>query len=480
MAATVEKSKVLQFTTNSEIDRVFDTHYKQKKQLVRTTAKERIAKINALLAYLQKEENSVRLKEALHNDFRKPHAESQVTEILPTFAQAKEITKNLRVWMQSGTLRIPLMYTGLSAKMAYEPKGTSLIIAPWNYPFYLAIYPLLYAIAAGCTVILKPSEMTPHTAKFIEEMVSASLSENEVKVLHGGIPETTHLLKKRWGHIFFTGSPAVGKIVMRAASANLSSVSLELGGKSPCIVDETANIKASAQRLVWGKFLNSGQTCIAPDYIMVHESKKEELIAALKKEITSFYGDNAEESDSYARIITEKHTERISSYIGDAVQNGAKVAHGGKFNVSDKFIEPTILTGVTQDMQVMKDEIFGPVLPILSYKSNQEVLDVIYSLDKPLSMYLCSTSKKNQRFFSENTSSGGLVINEFILGAGIPSVPFGGVNNSGIGKAFGFHGFVEFSNEKPIVRRNFGTIKFIYPPYTETTTKIISWLKKLV
>ena len=478
MAETATQKSILQFSSMSEIDRVYDLHEQMKYPVAKSTAKERIQKIKSIKGYIEKHE--VEITEAIFKDFAKPHAESVITEIIPTIAHAKEITKHLKVWMEPKRLHIPLAYTGLSAKTIYESKGAALVIAPWNYPFFLAIYPVLYAIAAGCTVVLKPSELTPHTAKAIEEMLASCLPADEVKVLQGGIEETTHLLTKKWGHIFFTGSPAVGKIVMKAASKNLSSVSLELGGKSPCIIDDTADLETIANRLTWGKFLNAGQTCIAPDYVLVQDNVKDELVSLLKKEIGAMYGADPKNSSSFARVISEKHTERISELIGQSIKEGATLAHGGKFSVEDRFIEPTVLTEITPEMGVMKEEIFGPLLPILTYKRKEEAVQVIRGLEKPLSMYLCTKSDTVKKFYIENTSSGGLLINDFILGAAIPSVPFGGVNNSGLGKAFGFHGFIEFSNEKPVMRRNFGTIKFIYPPYSDFTNKILKWLKKLV
>jgi aldehyde dehydrogenase (NAD+) len=476
----MEDLKRLNFASEKQIDQVFEEHQKQKIVLRRSTVKDRKVLLKSIKKYLQNELIIDQLKEAVHKDFNKPYTETELTEVVPTLAHLNEVLSKLKSWVEPKRHHIPLVQLGLSAKTIHEPKGASLIISPWNYPFYLAIYPLIYAIAAGCTVVLKPSEMTPHTSAFLEKLFKACLPEKQYKVLQGSIPETTHLLSKKWDHIFFTGSPAVGKIVMKAASNHLTSVSLELGGKSPCIIDETAPIKSTAEKLAWGKFINAGQTCIAPDYVLVHESKQSEMISELKEVIKEMYGENPNESDSLARIINEKNTGRVGAYIENAVSKGAKIEIGGKYNRPNRYVEPTVLTGVHTEMDVMKEEIFGPVLPVITYKTKEEALSIVNSLDKPLAFYLCTKSKSTEKYYRERTTAGGMVVNEFILGAALPSVPFGGVNNSGIGKAYGFHGFIEFTNEKPVVKRKFMTIKFLYPPYNKSKVKLLNWLKKFV
>lgn len=478
--AVLEKRLALTYATKATIDEVYNLHQEQKIVLRRSSVKERIALLKKIKNYLNDATLANQLKEAIYVDFEKPFAETELTEILPTISHLNEVISKLKSWVEPKSHYIPLVYTGLSAKTIHEPKGSCLIISPWNYPFYLAIYPLIYAIGAGCTVVLKPSEMTPNTASFIEKLCKACLPENQYKVLQGAIPETTHLLSKKWDHIFFTGSPAVGKIVMKAASAHLTSVSLELGGKSPCIVDNKVNIKSTASKLAWGKFINAGQTCIAPDYILVHESRKTELIQELKNVIVKMYGKNASESDSFARMINERNTNRVSGYIRDAIEKGAKLEHGGKYNIEDRYIEPTILSGVTKEMSIMQDEIFGPLIPIMTYIDREEVLDIVNSFDKPLSFYVCTKSKETEKYYKEHTTSGGMVINDFIMGAAIPTVPFGGVNTSGLGKAYGYNGFIEFTNEKPVVRRNFMTLSFLFPPYTAQKSTLLKWIKKLV
>ncbi len=473
-------SSILHYASEADIDAIYKSHQREKNTLRSSTIKYRLNLIRSIEVYLRDPKMIKQLTNAVQLDFNKHPSETELTEIIPTISHIKEIKSKLKGWLTPKRNYIPLVHLGLSAQTVYEPKGATLIISPWNYPFFLAVYPMLYAIAAGCTVVLKPSEMTKHTSKFLEKMVKACLPEDQYTVVHGGIPETTYLLNKKWDHIFFTGSPAVGKIVMQAASKNLTSVSLELGGKSPCVVDETVSIKSTASKLAWGKLINAGQTCIAPDYVLVHKSKQAELVNELKQSIEKMYGDDPSSSTSFARIITKKHAQRQGNLIQDALEKGATLAYGGTYDVASQYVEPTILTNVTMDMQIMQEEIFGPLLPILAYEEKQETLDIIHSFDKPLSFYLCTSSKQTMKYYTEHTSSGGMVINEFILGAAIPSVPFGGVNHSGIGKAFGFHGLIEFSNEKPVVKRNFMTISFAYPPYTDAKAKLMKWIKRFV
>lgn len=443
-------------------------------------SKERIKEILKIKTFLENEKNEQMLCDALLKDFGKPKAETILTEIVPTLSHVKEIKQNLSSWMKNKSHSIPWVYTGLKAQSVFEPKGQALVIAPWNYPFFLAIYPVMYAIAAGCSVILKPSELTPHTADFLEKMLTELYPVEQVAVFQGGIPITTNLLEKKWGHIFFTGSPKVGKIVMKAAAKTLSSVSLELGGKSPCIVDESADVKKLVPKLSWGKFVNGGQTCIAPDYVLVHESKEKELVSQLKQHIKSVYGESFEKSNDIASIVNKDNAERLSQMIEDAIQKGGKIEIGGVSKLDSQYISPTIVSQVNSDMEIMQEEIFGPILPIMVYNSNEEVINQINSLEKPLSMYICSNNSKNTDYFINHSSAGGTLVNEFLLGAAIPSVPFGGVNNSGIGKAFGIHGFKEFSNERPVIKRKFLKLNFIYPPYTDKVMKILKWLKKFV
>ena len=400
------------------------------------------------------------------------------TEILPILTILVHIKRQLKSWMRPQRVGAPMAMLGISSYIRYEPKGQVLLIAPWNYPFQLAINPLLHAIAAGNVCIVKPSEISAATSSFIKNMVEDLFNENEVAVIEGDVPVSQALLDKPFHHIFFTGSPAVGKIVMKAASKHLTSVTLELGGKSPCIIDETANVGVAAERIAWGKLLNNGQTCIAPDYVLVHESKKEAFLNAYQAWVEKSYNSDQKgikASPYYTRIINEKNFHRVKSLIDDAVDKGAQLIGSGETDADDKFIAPCLLDQVTTEMTVMQEEIFGPVLPVVTYRDLSEVPAFIQQLPKPLALYIMSKSRKNQEYLLNNTTAGGTAINELMITTLNPELPFGGVNNSGIGKSNGKHSFVEFSNERGVLKRRFLDFKMLFPPYKTT---IFEWMTK--
>ncbi|MFK8161971.1 MAG: aldehyde dehydrogenase family protein [Lewinella sp.] len=443
-------------------------------------APERIAKLKSMQRYLNEEVHKQALIDALHQDFRKHEVETLLSELGVVLSHIRYVCGRLKGWMEPTKLATPPALTGMSNYVVYEPKGSTLIIAPWNYPFNLALVPLVYAIGAGCTAVVKPSEFSPATTAFIDKMLSDLFDEREVKVVTGEGDTSAYLTTLPFDHIFFTGSPAIGKKVMAAAARNLTSVTLELGGKSPAIIDKDINLKKSANNSIWGKFFNAGQTCIAPDYLLVHESIVDDYLAVLKSGITRFYGENAQASPDFARIINDRHFDRIKGLLDDAVKRGATVAHGGQTDANDRFIAPTILTNVSEEMEVMQEEIFGPVWPVMTYKTLDEAIAIINRRPKALAFYIQSNNRKNIKKILAKTSSGGALINEYLLGGGSPSVPFGGVNNSGIGKSFGHHGFIEFSNERPVMERKFLGLSLAYPPYTNKVKslvqKIYRWL----
>jgi aldehyde dehydrogenase (NAD+) len=338
----------------------------------------------------------------------------------------------------------------------------------------------VYAIAAGNAVVLKPSEMTPHTSAFMKKLVQQVFSENEVALFEGDATVAQHLLKKRFDHIFFTGSPALGKVIMKAAAEHLTPVTLELGGKSPTVVDETTNVDDAADKIIYGKFLNCGQTCIAPDYVLVHESVKDALVNSMKAKIHQFYGDNVKDSNDFTRIVNERHFNRVKQLIDDAVEKGAKVSEGGETDASQNYVAPTLLENVQPEMEVMQEEIFGPILPIVPFKNLAEATELIKSKEKPLALYIFSKSKSNQQFIVDQTSAGGTTINDTMLHIANPNLPFGGVNNSGIGKTHGYYGFEAFSNERAVLKQRVGFtgIKLIYPPYNDKVRKFIKMFLK--
>ncbi len=463
----------------TDIQRIFKIQRDNASAIALSTAKERVEKLKKIQVYVLAQ--VAEIQQAMYDDFRKPSAEVMLGEVYSITTEIKFACKNLKRWMQPQRLDTPLGLIGTSSYIKHEPKGNVLIISPWNYPLGLAIKPLISAIAAGNVSILKPSEMTPNTSRFIKKMIGDLFPENEIAVIEGDATIATELLTLPFNHIFFTGSPAVGKVIMRAAAEHLASVTLELGGKSPNIIDETADIKKVAEKTAWSKCLNNGQTCIAADYVMIHESKKEAFVNAYRDAIQQMYnttGQGIENSDSYSRIINHRHFGRIKNYLDDAVAKGAKIEVGGRTIADQNFIEPTLLTNVNDEMKVMQDEIFGPVLPVLTYRTKEEVINYVNSKEKPLALYIHSKNNQNIDYFLNHTSAGDTVVNDLMLQFSNPELPFGGVNNSGIGKSNGFFGFQEMSNLRGVTKRQFGTMNFIYPPYTDNVKKLIDLLVK--
>jgi aldehyde dehydrogenase (NAD+) len=414
--------------------------------------------------------NRKRIGQAVHLDFKKPLLEIDLSEIYPVVSEIRHALDKLDDWIRPQKVDAPLTYLGTRSKIVYEPKGVCLIIAPWNYPFSLCFGPLVSCLAAGNTAIIKPSEMTPHTSALIAALASEFFEEDVVKVIEGGQEVSTELVGLPFDHIFFTGSPAVGKIIMKAAAENLTSVTLELGGKSPTIIDSTAIINDAAKRIAFGKFLNNGQTCIAPDYILVHEKVKDKFIEGLNKEIVKLFGESGkidENSPSYARIVNQKHFNRLNQLLQDAVSQGAKIELGGEVNSTSNFIHPMVLSNVSHSSRMMEEEIFGPLLPVISYSSEEEVIRLINSKPKPLALYIFSHNKTFRNKILSATSAGSVCINECIIQFTHANLPFGGVNNSGIGKSHGYYGFLEFSNQKPVLKQmsRFSSIESLYPPF---------------
>lgn len=459
-------------TQIEDIQRIFDLQQKHQYELGNTTASQRIAKLNklhdAVLRYRPE------IKEALYQDYRKHPSEVDLTEIYPVTSEIKHTKRNIRSWMSSKRVPTPLALMGSSSRIVYEPKGVVLLISPWNFPINLTLGPLVSAIAAGNTVMIKPSEMTPNASGVMKKLLGEIFEEKEIAVLEGGVSTSTELLKLPFNHIFFTGAPSIGKIVMKAAAEHLTSVTLELGGKSPTIVDETANVDTAARRIAWGKFVNNGQVCIAPDYLFVHESKQEEFMAAFKKYMAAFYTEDASKESSYARIVNGKHYNRVKSYVDDAMAKGAKMEAGGNFDESQDYISPTLMTNVSKDSKLMTEEIFGPVLPVYSFTNINTVIDEINSREKPLALYIYSSKKKNINYILANTRAGGSCINHNAAHFFNTNLPFGGSNNSGIGKAHGHAGFLEFSNERGVFKQHIpNALELLLPPYNDFKQKLI-------
>ena len=445
-----------------------------------TTYKQRVKKLNALKNAV---ENTFRdkIKQALYDDFKKPFTETDLTEIYPIVSKIKHVKSHLKSWMKRQKVDTPLALIGSSSWYTYEPKGVCLIISPWNFPLNLTFGPLVSAIAAGNTVIIKPSEMTPNISGVMAEIVKDLYNENEVALVEGQVEVSQELLKLPFNHIFFTGSPMVGKIVMKAAAEHLTSVTLELGGKSPTIVDKTANIKSAVKKIAWGKFMNSGQTCIAPDYLLIHESIKDNFVSELKKQLKVFFTEDVSNSDSISRVVNEKHFKRLINHLEDAQSNNATIEIGGKNTSEDNFIEPTVISNLSEDSSLLQEEIFGPILPIKTYKTIDEAIGYINSKEKPLALYIYSKSKKNTNFIINNTRAGSTCINNNVIQYSNHNLPFGGTNNSGIGKSHGIFGFQEFSNMRSVMKQHtIGSIELLFPPYNNFKKKLtkftIKWL----
>ena len=466
--------KILPKIEKTALLNIFSKQRINQYRIAQSNAETRIVKLKTLREYLLTHVDEA--CEATRLDFQKPAAETIIGEILVLISEVNYAIKNLSRWMKPQRQATQFTAIGTTSYIQFEPKGCSLIIAPWNYPINLALKPLISAISSGCVAIIKPSEMTPHSSAFVKKLVSEVFSPDEVTVIEGDVEVATELLKLPFNHIFFTGSPTVGKIVMKAAAENLVSVTLELGGKSPSIVDETADIATTARRITWAKFFNNGQTCIAPDYILVQETVHDKLILEIKKAITEMYdqdGKGVAFSQSYGRIVNVKHHKRLAAYLLDAIEKGGSIAAGGDSGEEERYFAPTVITGVQNSMQVMQEEIFGPILPVIKYQNIEEAVNFVNSKEKPLALYIHSGSNKNSDFILKNTSAGNALVNELLTQFGNPEIPFGGVNNSGIGKSNGFYGFQEFSNAKGVMKRRFGTMKFLHPPYSDRFVRLL-------
>lgn len=438
-----------------------------------TTAKERITKLKALKKALEVDYRDS-IKEALYNDFKKPHLDTDLTEIYPVISEIKLAIQKLHSWMEPQPVKTPLSLFGANSWIQYQSKGVCLIISPWNFPVNLTFGPLVSAIAAGNTVILKPSEHTPHTSKLMEVIVKSIFKEEEVALVLGGVEVSTALLELPFHHIFFTGSPKVGKIVMKAASENLSSITLELGGKSPTIVDASANLKKAAKRIAWAKFLNAGQICIAPDYLFVEEKVKEPFLKHLKEQIDRFYDSNSSESSSYCRIVNQAHHQRLKGAIEHALSLGDQLVIGGE-TAKDNYISPTVIDSISEDSKLMQEEIFGPILPVKTYHKIEEVIQYVNKGERPLALYIYSKNNKSIKQIIAQTRAGSSCINNSIIQYSNHHLPFGGVNNSGIGSSHGFYGFKSFSSERSLMRQyGWGPLDFIMPPYNKFKKKLVA------
>lgn len=440
--------------------------------------KERLQKLRSWI-----HANRPRIHEAAYNDFQKPPQEVDGIEIFHVLNEIKLALANIDQWAAPKKIDAPLTMLGTRSFIQYEPRGVCLIISPWNYPFSLAVGPLVSALAAGNAVIVKPSEMTPHVSRLLREMCETLFKPEEVAIMEGEAAIAQLLLELPFDHIFFTGSPTVGKIVMKAAAEHLTSVTLELGGKSPAIVTADADLNDAAERIAVGKFVNNGQTCVAPDYVLADAAIKEKLITKIKAVTQArFFPDGgAETSPHYCRIVNDRHFNRISQLIEDGIAAGAKVEWDGKHDRHTRFMHPVILSNISPQSRIMEEEIFGPVLPVLTYTDLTEAIALVNSKPKALALYVFSSKKSVQNLILQNTSAGGVCINDCGIHFLHHNLPFGGVNNSGLGKSHGYFGFLAFSHEKGVLAQKGGltTLRPFYPPYTGWSQKLMDWFLKL-
>jgi len=477
MNASIQEKSV-----SSSIEGTFEAHKGNLITLRKEPIQNRKDRLKKLRNWIHA--NRPAIHEAMYNDFRKPAVEVDGVELFHVLNEIKYASDSLDQWVRPTKVDAPLTMFGTRSWIQYEARGTCLIISPWNYPFSLCIGPLVSALSAGNSVIIKPSEMTPHVSSLIKKMVDEIFEPNMVSVFEGAIDVSEHLLKLPFDHIFFTGSPAIGKVVMKAAAENLTSVTLELGGKSPSIITDSARIEEAAQRTAVAKFINNGQTCIAPDYILIDEKVVGKFTSSLIEQTKKLFANaqgSFEESNSYCRIVNEKHFVRVNGLIKDALNTGAKIEFGGNVNPETNFIHPMVLSNVEMNSRIMQEEIFGPVLPIVPYKNLEDAIRVIQSKPKALALYVYATSKKVQQKILHETSAGAVCINDSAIHFLHHGLPFGGVNNSGIGKSHGHFGFLAFSNEKPVLKQKRGltSVKAFYPPYTNFSKKLMDWFLKL-
>ncbi|EZP76929.1 NAD-dependent aldehyde dehydrogenase [Parageobacillus genomosp. 1] len=430
----------------------------------------RLKQLEKLKKAIEMHENEI--IDTIYAELNKPPLEAYSMEIGFVYKEISFIMKHLRKWTRPKRVKTPLTHAGAKSFIYPEPYGVSLIIAPWNYPFQLTIVPLVGAIAAGNCAVVKPSEYTPRMSSLLKMIIEETFPSDYISVVEGGVDVSIELLKLRFDHIFFTGSVPVGKIVMEAASKHLTPVTLELGGKSPVIVDQTANIDLAAKRIVWGKFSNAGQTCIAPDYALIHDEVKDALIEKMKHYIRAFYGDMPEMSGHYAKIVSERHTKRLVSFLQDGT-----IVHGGRYNIAQQWMEPTIIEKVDVNASIMQEEIFGPILPVFSFTNIDEAIHFIQRYEKPLALYLFSEDRRVQQAVLERVSFGGGCINDTLMHIATPYLPFGGVGQSGFGAYHGKASFDAFSHYKSILKQTtVWDIAVRYPNYP----KAFQWVKRLL
>ncbi len=463
---------------NPELQHLFESQQATALSLRKSSVRERLEQLHVLKKAILEHEEA--LIAAMYADFRKPAAEVRTTELALIYKELQWTTGRLADWMKPKRVQSPFPYMLGRSELYREPKGRTLIVSPWNFPIQLALIPVIGAIAGGNTVILKPSELTPHTSTVLEKMFSGAFNSNHIAVVQGDAATSASLLQLPFDHIFFTGSTAVGKLVMEAAAKNLSEITLELGGKSAAIIEESAPMQDAAEKLVWGKTLNAGQSCVAPDYVLINKDMIPLFTERLK---TTYAGMFPGESwkTGMCGIVNQRHFDRLTELIQDAVEKGATIAMGGGKEVETRTLEFTVLTDVTPEMKIMQEEIFGPVIPVAGYHHLEDAIHWVNQGDKPLALYLFTRNKYALARVKQETSSGALTINDYQVHFANPNLPFGGINQSGIGRYHGWYSFETFTHEKAVFRQA-GWIninKPLYPPMGWLGVKTIWLLEKI-
>lgn len=468
----------LQIAENQQVDEIFAELKAGVPYMLSTGATERISLLKKLLRSIIA--NRYSMQQALLADYGRSPEETDLADTWVIIKELKFAIRHLRGWMRPKNVPTPLPFVGSSSSIKYQGKGVVLILSPWNFPFNLSFSPLISAIAAGNTVLIKPSEHTPNSAALIEKIVAEVFPKNLVRVLQGGVLLSQKLLKLPFNHIFFTGSPTIGMVVMKAAAENLASVTLELGGKSPTIVHRDVNLKQTAKQVAYSKFSNSGQVCIATDYLFVHKSIAPDFINALNAAIQTIYPNlSAHENADYARIVNQNHALRIDKLRTDAQRKGAQLIHASAANnPSERFIAPTLLADISAEMDISETEIFGPILPIKTYENIEDVLLILQDEAPPLALHIFTKNKKLAQNIIDNTRSGAVLVNETFIHHFNSHLPFGGVNKSGIGKSHGYFGFLEFSNQKAVVKHHlpWQPSSLLHPPYTNFSKWLVNLL----
>jgi aldehyde dehydrogenase (NAD+) len=469
----------------AEIDRarrIFAAQRESRWRIARTTAAERTARLRGLGDAIARRRQEV--FDAIRADFGKCAAEMEITEVWTTQVEIGHAIRHLGRWMRPRRVGTPLLLFGTRSEIRYEARGQALVLAPWNYPFFLTLGPIALAVAAGNVVMARPSEKVPHTGRLLRSLLEEVFPQEEVAVVLGGIDVAEALLDLPFDHLFFTGSTAVGRKVMAAAARHLPSVTLELGGKPPAIVDETADVEKAARRIAWGKLVNAGQSCIAPDHVFVHASREVALLRALGDRIAAQYGATEEErrrSPDLARIVDRRAAERLARALEEALARGAKLVVGGTVDPDARWVDPTVVTDVPLDSALMREEIFGPILPVLRYGDLEEVLARVRAGPKPLAIYVFSERRQNVERVLRGTSAGGSGVNMPLLHVANPDLPFGGVGESGMGSHHGLAGFRAFSHERAVLTQ--GPLAFVerlFPPYGTPLSRRIRALARRI